>query len=127
MNLKQIGMMALVMALVCVMPALAADTAAPTETTVQTGSLQISISRVEDFDSWSRYVVIAPYGPEDVIIPQISLNGFGDARLKAGKYYVVLPKGYGSGYMMDAWVPEFFDVTVSDGGVTYVTFVGPGR
>ena len=99
---------------------------AATETPTQYGTLKIGITRFNDYEPLSRYVSIAPVGPEPVIHPVISLNGIGDIRLPAGQYYVVLPNGYGSGFEMDTWKPEAFDVTISDGGVSYVTFVGAG-
>ena len=128
MNPKQIGMIALIMALVCVMPALAAANAEPAATPVGTGTLQISISRLNSYDqnNWDRYVSIAPYGSDPVIHPVISLNGIGDIRLPAGQYYVVLPYGYGSGFPMDTWKPEAFDLTVKEGQTSYAPFIGAG-
>ena len=132
MNLKQIGMIALVMALICVMPALAAVNAAPVPAPsakpVATGTLQISIARLNGYDqnSWDRYVSIAPYGPEPVVHPVIGLNGIGDIRLPAGQYYVVLPYGHGSGFEMDTWKPEAFDLTIKDGQTSYAPFIGAG-
>ena len=128
MNLKQIGMIALIMALVCVMPALAAANAVPAATPAPTGTLRISIARLNEYDmnAWDRYVSIAPYGHEPVIHPAISLNGIGDITLPAGQYYVVLPYGHGSGFPMDTWKPEAFDLTIKDGQTSYAPFIGAG-
>jgi hypothetical protein len=125
MKTKLIATVALIALMLIVPAAIAVSTG--TGTPAQTGMLRIQIQRLDAYDqgSWDRYVSIAPYGPEPVIHPEISLNGQGDITLPAGQYYVVLPKGHGSGYDMDTWKPEAFDITIAS-GTTTVTFIGAG-
>lgn len=129
MNLKQIGMIALIMALVCVMPAFAAANEVPVTIADQKfGLVEISIRDVRHYtpEGWERYVSIAPYDNNPVIHPDIGANGIRTISLPVGKYYIVLPKGYGSGFNTDTWIPEAVDIEVTGTGLSYVHFTGAG-
>ncbi len=125
MKTNHIAALALLALMLIVPAAIAVNT---TPAPVQTGTLKLSIQRLDNYDqgSWDRYISIAPYGPEPVIHPYLNMNGIGDIALPAGQYYVVLPKGYGSGFDMDSWKPEAFDITIAAGQTSYVAFIGPG-
>jgi hypothetical protein len=90
------------------------------------GSIYVAIETMGVADLDARHVSIAPYNNSEVINLEVGVNGRGDVRVPAGKYYLVLPKGHGSSTDVNTWKQETADVTVGEGYAAYVTFIGAG-